>query len=83
MLDGNMSNDELRLHMGEMTHEECMIARAAIKWANRVASESNDDIIDTHKFAIYCDVVAEMCPEQLFYEIEGEYYRRLKKLKGD
>lgn len=31
----NMSNDELRLHMGELTAEECNVARAAIGWSNR------------------------------------------------
>lgn len=34
MLDPNMSAEQLRLHMGEMTAQEVRTARAAIKWAN-------------------------------------------------
>ena len=29
-----MDIEELRLHMGELTHEEALVARAAIRWAN-------------------------------------------------
>lgn len=34
MLNPDMPADELRLHMGELTPEEVLIARAAIAWAN-------------------------------------------------
>lgn len=40
MLDPNMSAQEIRLHMGEMTAQEMRTARAAIGWANRKAVES-------------------------------------------
>lgn len=39
MLDNDMKNDELRLRMGELTAEECRVAKAAIKWANRIAAD--------------------------------------------
>lgn len=34
-----ITNDQLRLHMGEMTADECGIARAAIRLANFHARE--------------------------------------------
>ncbi len=43
MLDPEMSDQELRLHMGEMTAQECRTARAAIRWANTRALESIDE----------------------------------------
>lgn len=37
MLDPDkITNAEIRLHMGEMTDQECRTARAAIRWANSV-----------------------------------------------
>lgn len=33
-LDPDMKADELRLHMGELTAAELLMARAAIRWAN-------------------------------------------------
>lgn len=35
-LDSNMPTQELLLHMGELTKDEILVARAAIAWANRV-----------------------------------------------
>jgi len=37
LLDPDMPAQELRLHMGEMTDQELLTARAAIGWANSVA----------------------------------------------
>ena len=37
LLNPNMSEQGLRLHMGEMTAQEARTARAAIRWANSVA----------------------------------------------
>jgi hypothetical protein len=37
MLDPDMSASEIRLHMGELTGNEVLIVRAAIRWANRKA----------------------------------------------
>lgn len=34
LLDPDMPAQQLRLHMGELTHEEMRVARAAIRWAN-------------------------------------------------
>lgn len=34
LLDPNMPADQLRLHMGELTVNEALVARAAIAWAN-------------------------------------------------
>lgn len=34
MLDPDMPAEEIRLHMGEMTPDEVLLARAAISWAN-------------------------------------------------
>lgn len=33
-LNPDMPSDELRLHMGELTPDEVLVARAAIRWAN-------------------------------------------------
>jgi len=37
MLDPDMSASEIRLHMGELTGDEVLIVKAAIRWANREA----------------------------------------------
>ena len=34
LLDPEMPIQELRLHMGEITYRESLVARAAIRWAN-------------------------------------------------
>lgn len=34
MLDPEMPDQELRLHMGELSAAEVRVARAAIRWAN-------------------------------------------------
>lgn len=34
LLDPDMPAQELRLHMGELTSREMLVARAAIRWAN-------------------------------------------------
>lgn len=34
LLDPDMSSQELKLHMGEMSQAELLTARAAIRWAN-------------------------------------------------
>lgn len=34
LLDPDMTAQELRLHMGELTDDEMRVARAAIRWAN-------------------------------------------------
>ena len=34
MIDPDMPDQELRLHMGELTAQEARVARAAIRWAN-------------------------------------------------
>lgn len=34
LLNPDMRDDELRLHMGELTASELLVARAAIRWAN-------------------------------------------------
>lgn len=34
LLDPDMPQQELRLHMGELTSRESLVARAAIRWAN-------------------------------------------------
>lgn len=36
MLDPAMPAQELRLHMGELTANEALVARAAIRWTNAV-----------------------------------------------
>ena len=38
-LDPDMPVDQLRLHMGELTAQEIRTARAAIRWANKVAQQ--------------------------------------------
>ena len=51
MLDPDMPDQEMRLHMGELTAQEMRTARAAIRWANSqrgirrcpVAGISDDD----------------------------------------
>lgn len=35
-LNPDMPADELRLHLGELTENEVHVARAAIRWVNRV-----------------------------------------------
>lgn len=40
LLDPDMPTQELRLHMGELTNDEVMVARAAIRWANSKMEES-------------------------------------------
>lgn len=39
LLDPDMPDQELRLHMGELTADEMLVARAAIRWANSKAEE--------------------------------------------
>lgn len=39
LLDPDMPQQELRLHMGEITYDESLVARAAIRWANTKLSE--------------------------------------------
>ncbi len=34
LLNPDMPIQELRLHMGELTNDEVLVARAAIRWAN-------------------------------------------------
>ena len=34
LLNPDMPTQELRLHMGELTSDEVLVARAAIRWAN-------------------------------------------------
>jgi hypothetical protein len=41
LLDPDMPAEELRLHMGEMSAQEMRTARAAIRWANAVAGETD------------------------------------------
>ena len=61
-LNPDMSADELRLHMGELTAAEILVARAAIQWANSarqkeepyqgVAGSQSDEVqeaLDHHK----------------------------------
>lgn len=39
MLNPDMPTQELRLHMGELTEDEVLVARAAIRWANSQAEQ--------------------------------------------
>ena len=39
LLDPDMPTQELRLHMGELTGDEVLVARAAIRWANSAMGE--------------------------------------------
>lgn len=39
-LDPDMPTQALRLHMGELTDDEVLVARAAIRWANSVMEET-------------------------------------------
>lgn len=39
LLDPEMPIQELRLHMGEITYRDSLVARAAIRWANTKLSE--------------------------------------------
>lgn len=34
LLDPDMPEQELKLHMGELTEDEVLVARAAIRWTN-------------------------------------------------
>lgn len=43
MLNPDMSDQELRLHMGELTANEIRVARAAIRWANSVKTKGASD----------------------------------------
>ncbi len=45
LLDPNMPEQELRLHMGELTCQEERTARAAIRWANSM-TEAKRELID-------------------------------------
>lgn len=42
MLDPDMPAQELRLHMGELSNNEILVARAAIRWANSKAKAAID-----------------------------------------
>lgn len=39
LLDPEMPAQTLRLHMGELTNDEVLVARSAIRWANTYYSE--------------------------------------------
>lgn len=41
MLDPDMTAPEMRLHMGELTDNELLVARAAIGWANSITNAEN------------------------------------------
>jgi len=45
-LDPDMPEQALRLHMGEMTAQEVRTARAAIRWANTHAANSNPLLVE-------------------------------------
>jgi len=63
LLDPDMPSDQIRLQMGELTNNELLVARAAIRWANTRA-----DLAPTPD-------VAEMMVEALkFYAEENNYY---------
>ena len=51
-LDPDMPAEELRLHMGELTESEVLVARAAIRWANTRAGADFDaqDLMTAHMF---------------------------------
>ena len=44
MLNPDMPMQELRLHMGEVTDREALVARAAIRWANSQREPSQEEI---------------------------------------
>lgn len=50
LLDPYMKADDLRLHMGELTANEVLVARAAIRWANTRATPRIDDQVDVEAF---------------------------------
>lgn len=42
LLDPHMPDQELRLHMGEVTADQVRVARAAIAWANSYVTQKGD-----------------------------------------
>ena len=52
MLNPDMSNEELRLHMGELTANECRVAKAAIAWANAQNTSLEWQSIETAPVAV-------------------------------
>lgn len=52
LLNPDMPAQELRLHMGELTADELLVARAAIRWANFQADKSINEaikLLESHK----------------------------------
>lgn len=41
------------------------------------------ELTEEQKAIIYGEVVAELCPENLFYQIEGEYYQRIQEYEEE
>lgn len=72
LLDPNMPTQELRLHCGELSANEVLVARAAIEWANSraIALQEESDRLMTPSpktlreitEAIYGTRVAEYAP---------------------
>lgn len=73
-LDPDMPADELRLHMGELTPDEVLVARAAIRWAN----------IQNPMKAVVVPLVWKKISDT-FYEAEtpfGSYYVTFDSMYG-
>ena len=51
-LDPDMPADELRLHMGELTDQEVLTARAAIRWANSAHAAQVETLRETMNDAL-------------------------------
>ena len=87
-LDPDMPSDELRLHMGELTPDEVLVARSAIRWANsRISSEWKT--IDTAPFLERIIVAGEaVYPHTGWYVCEasndstGKFYTEQGELKN-
>ena len=54
LLNPDMPTQELRLHMGELTTDEVLVARAAIRWANS-QQEAQMPLSDEHLYRLWRD----------------------------
>ena len=54
LLNPDMPTQELRLHMGELTTDEVLVARAAIRWANS-QQEARMPLSDEHLYRLWRD----------------------------
>ena len=63
LLNPDMPTQELRLHMGELTTDEVLVARAAIRWANS-QQEARVPLSDAEALAIVRSVPALVTAEE-------------------